>query len=152
MGKNEFQKLVHTTVYTYYHTPVGTLALFAIDGGIYKASFDLYDPAIAQYTFVPTLDCNKILLVGTPFQCKVWHTTALIAPGSTMHYQELARKIGHPQSSRAIANALADNHIPYLIPCHRVIRKDGSLGGYAWGIERKQLLLKTEGVNSGNLG
>ncbi len=147
---NEFQQYIEerTILYSYYHTSIGTLTLFATEDGIYQASFDTNDKNLKNYSFLPALDMNKLLLIGTPFQCKVWQATLTITAGNLMSYQELATAIGHPQSSRAVANALGDNKIPYLIPCHRVIRKDGSLGGYALGIEKKEALLASEGICS----
>lgn len=141
---NEFKKDTSPRMYSYYPTQVGKLLIFATQQGIYKASFDMQSEDIKHCTFVPTLDIRKLLLIGTPFQCKVWQAALAIDAGTTMHYQELAQKIGYPQSSRAVANALGDNKIPYFVPCHRIIRKDGSLGGYAWGIDKKQQLLQHE--------
>lgn len=143
-----FQKYLaeSTRFYSYCHTNIGTLTMFATEDGIYKISFDTNHEDIKNHSFLPTIDIRKLLLIGTPFQCKVWQVTLTIPSGTTMSYQKLATVIGHPQSSRAVANALADNKIPYLIPCHRIIRKDGSLGGYACGIEKKKILLQTESI------
>ena len=84
---------------------------------------------------------------GTKFQKKVWNSIADIPEGKVLTYQELAIKIGYPNSFRAVATACGKN--PYIpeIPCHRVIRKDGSLGGYnaKGGIKRKKYMLKKEG-------
>ena len=87
---------------------------------------------------------NQLLLSGTDFQIKVWKATLEIPDGKTVTYQELALMIGHPKSFRAVANALGQNKIAYFIPCHRVIRKNGELGGYKWGIEIKRSLLDFE--------
>lgn len=81
---------------------------------------------------------------GTAFQTKVWHALRQIPHGSTVSYGDLARHIGHPTASRAVASACGSNQIAVLIPCHRVIGKNGSLTGYRWGVDRKQLLLKRE--------
>jgi methylated-DNA-[protein]-cysteine S-methyltransferase len=83
---------------------------------------------------------------GTPFQEKVWTELCRIPKGETITYKELARRIGHPRAIRAVANAVGANPTPVLIPCHRVIRTDGSLGGYSGpgGIRAKLLLLKKE--------
>ncbi|MCL5875141.1 MAG: MGMT family protein, partial [Candidatus Dependentiae bacterium] len=83
-------------------------------------------------------------LQGTPLQLKIWHALREIPQGSTVNYQDLAIQIGHPKAWRAVANAVGKNPIAYLIPCHRVIRKDGTLGGYRWGIHKKQALLLSE--------
>ena len=83
---------------------------------------------------------------GTKFQLAVWKEIAKIAPGSTKTYSELANILGKPKSARAVANACGKNPFPGPIPCHRVIRSDGSLGGYsgAGGIETKRKLLLDE--------
>lgn len=81
---------------------------------------------------------------GTAFQHRVWKALLQIPPGSTMTYLEIARRIGRPKSVRAVAGACAANSAAVAIPCHRVVRSDGSLSGYRWGVERKRLLLKRE--------
>ena len=81
---------------------------------------------------------------GTAFQERVWKALRVIPPGKTLTYTEVARKIGRPTATRAVANACGANPVAVAIPCHRVIRTDGGLGGYRWGIERKQVLLKRE--------
>ena len=83
---------------------------------------------------------------GTDFERSVWHQLQKIPRGETKSYKEIAIAIGNPNSSRAVANACAKNPKPIEIPCHRVIRSDGSLGGYsgAGGIETKRKLLLDE--------
>lgn len=81
---------------------------------------------------------------GTAFQQRVWQALQGIPIGHTMTYAEIAERIGSPKSVRAVANACAANKLAVAIPCHRVIRQDGSLSGYRWGVARKQLLLKRE--------
>jgi AraC family transcriptional regulator, regulatory protein of adaptative response / methylated-DNA-[protein]-cysteine methyltransferase len=81
---------------------------------------------------------------GTAFQQRVWTALQAIPPGHTVSYAELARRIGAPQSARAVARACASNPIALAIPCHRVIRQDGGVSGYRWGVERKRALLKRE--------
>ena len=81
---------------------------------------------------------------GTDFQLKVWMALRDIPLGETRSYSDVARLIGSPTATRAVANACASNPVPLIIPCHRVIRKDGSLGGYGLGIGRKKTLLSTE--------
>ena len=81
---------------------------------------------------------------GTEFQLKVWSALRYIPIGETRSYSEVAEMIGEPRAVRAVANACASNPVPLIIPCHRVIRKDGSLGGYGLGIGRKRILLSTE--------
>ncbi|HVN98593.1 MAG TPA: bifunctional DNA-binding transcriptional regulator/O6-methylguanine-DNA methyltransferase Ada [Steroidobacteraceae bacterium] len=82
---------------------------------------------------------------GTVFQQKVWQALRRIPPGHTASYAEIARRIGAPRSARAVAQACAANALAVAIPCHRVVRRDGSLSGYRWGIERKRALLAREG-------
>ena len=87
-----------------------------------------------------------IKLEGTDFQIAVWKELLKIPAGSTKTYKEIAGAIGKPNSSRAVANACAQNPYAPEVPCHRVIRSDGSLGGYSaeGGIERKRQLLEME--------
>lgn len=83
---------------------------------------------------------------GTPFQQQVWQALRAIPCGETRSYGDLAAAFGKPGASRAIGGANAANRIAVLIPCHRVIAADGSLGGYAWGLEIKAELLRREGA------
>ena len=83
---------------------------------------------------------------GTAFQKKVWQALTRIRPGDTKTYTEVASSIGQPAAVRAVARACAANRIAVAIPCHRVIRTDGSLSGYRWGMERKRTLLQRERV------
>lgn len=83
---------------------------------------------------------------GTPFQQRVWKVLATIPPGYVISYGELARRAGQPTAARAVAQACGANPVPVLIPCHRVIRSSGELGGFGAGIERKIALLAREGV------
>ena len=93
------------------------------------------------------IDINK--LKGTGFQKKVWVALTKIPKGRTITYKELAKKIGKPKAVRAVANAVGANPCAPMIPCHRVIRSDGTLGGYSGhgGIKTKLKLLVTEGVD-----
>ena len=84
---------------------------------------------------------------GTAFQQRVWQAVQTIPAGSTVSYAEIARRIGAPLSARAVANACTENNLAVAIPCHRVVRNDGSLSDYAWGIERKCKLLDRESTN-----
>lgn len=81
---------------------------------------------------------------GTAFQWSVWHALLRIPAGETRSYRELARSIGRPTAARAVARACASNRAAVIVPCHRVVRDDGSLGGYRWGVERKARLLAAE--------
>ena len=85
-------------------------------------------------------------LDGTEFQIRVWNELKKIPKGETRTYKEIAELIGKPNAARAVANACGKNPYPITIPCHRVIRSDGGLGGYSGegGIEQKRLLLKNE--------
>ena len=85
-------------------------------------------------------------LRGTAFQQRVWQALRAIPLGETVSYSQLAAKIGAPGSARAVARACATNHVAVAIPCHRVVRQDGALSGYAWGVERKRALLLREGA------
>jgi methylated-DNA-[protein]-cysteine S-methyltransferase len=91
---------------------------------------------------------SNIDSIGTKFQKKVWNYLKSIPRGKTRTYKQVAIGINRPKSIRAVANAVGKNPYPPKIPCHRVIRSDGSLGGYSGrgGIKRKKLLLKSEGI------
>jgi AraC family transcriptional regulator of adaptative response/methylated-DNA-[protein]-cysteine methyltransferase len=81
---------------------------------------------------------------GTAFQQRVWRALTRIAPGETVTYGELARRIGSPSAVRAVAQACGSNPVAVAVPCHRVIGADGTLTGYRWGVERKRELLERE--------
>jgi AraC family transcriptional regulator of adaptative response/methylated-DNA-[protein]-cysteine methyltransferase len=81
---------------------------------------------------------------GTAFQQRVWQALRKIPAGATASYSDIARRIGAPKSVRAVAQACAANAIALAIPCHRVVRNDGALSGYRWGVERKRALLARE--------
>ncbi len=81
---------------------------------------------------------------ATAFQWRVWQELRAIPYGSTRSYRDIARALGQPKAVRAVARACATNPVSVVIPCHRVVREDGSLGGYRWGLERKQALLEKE--------
>jgi len=83
-------------------------------------------------------------LRGTAFQQRVWQALQQIPAGSTASYTEIANRIGLPKSVRAVAQACGANPVAVAIPCHRVVRHDGGLSGYRWGVERKQALLERE--------
>ena len=83
-------------------------------------------------------------VVGTAFQRRVWHALREIPLGATRTYSDVARAIGQPTAVRAVGHACATNPAAIVVPCHRVIRTDGSLGGYRWGLHRKQTLLEKE--------
>jgi methylated-DNA-[protein]-cysteine S-methyltransferase len=85
---------------------------------------------------------------GTDFQRSVWKKLSGLLPGQMMTYGMLAREIGRPKAARAVGQAVGANPLPVIIPCHRVIASDGSLGGFAWGIKVKKKLLSIEGIPS----
>src|SRR3954451_13875939 len=83
---------------------------------------------------------------GTAFQAMVWRALQKIPPGRTTSYSEIAAALGRPTAVRAVARAIASNNHAVLVPCHRVVRSDGALSGYRWGVERKRALLEREGA------
>ncbi|WP_416306719.1 methylated-DNA--[protein]-cysteine S-methyltransferase [Neptunicella sp. SCSIO 80796] len=105
------------------------------------SALELY---IGQKTNLPQIPLD---LSGTAFQISVWRFLTNLKPGQTMSYKQIATGIESPNSHRAVANACGANKIAILIPCHRVIRGDGSPGGYRWGDKRKQQLLGMEADN-----
>ena len=107
-----------------------------------------YEKLVAQVVGLveaPAIGLNLPLDVrGTAFQQRVWQALQEIPAGKTTSYSDIAAQIGLPNSARAVAGACAANNIAVAIPCHRVVRSDGSLSGYAWGVERKRRLLDAE--------
>ena len=81
---------------------------------------------------------------GTAFQQRVWEALCKVPAGETVSYAEIAARVGNPKSVRAVAQACAANRLAVAIPCHRVVRSDGALSGYRWGVARKQQLLARE--------
>jgi AraC family transcriptional regulator of adaptative response/methylated-DNA-[protein]-cysteine methyltransferase len=88
---------------------------------------------------MPPLD-----IAATAFQWRVWDALTRIPAGQTRSYRALATELGHPNAARAIGNACGNNRLALIVPCHRVVREDGSLGGWRWGVERKRELLARE--------
>jgi AraC family transcriptional regulator of adaptative response/methylated-DNA-[protein]-cysteine methyltransferase len=107
-----------------------------------------YEALVAQvvgFVEAPRIGLNLPLDVrGTAFQERVWKALQEIPAGVTVSYTEIARRIGSPNSVRAVAGACAANNLAVAIPCHRVVRNDGALSGYAWGVERKRVLIDRE--------
>src|SRR6478752_13568 len=99
---------------------------------------------LAGHAPIRSLDALAVDLIGTAFQRKVWDALMRIPLGETRSYAGLATELGQPAAARAVASACARNRIAILVPCHRVIRGDGSLGGYRWGLPLKQRLLQRE--------
>lgn len=93
------------------------------------------------------LDLQFDMRHGTAFQRRVWEVLRTIPCGATITYAALARRIGQPEAVRAVANACAANAIALGIPCHRVLRSDGTLSGYRWGVERKRALIIEEALS-----
>ena len=89
----------------------------------------------------------KLDLEGTEFQRKAWQAMRKIPFGETISYGEQARKVGKPKAYRAVGSANGKNPIPIIVPCHRVLASDGSLGGYSLGLPMKRRLLALEGVS-----
>lgn len=112
------------------------------------ADFESLVATVIAFIEVPKLGLNLPLDVqGTVFQQRVWQALREIPCGSTETYSELASRIGLPKAVRAVASACAANTLAVAIPCHRVIRQDGSLSGYRWGVARKQALLTKESAD-----
>ena len=111
-----------------------------------------YEALVARvvgFVEAPRIGLNLPLDVrGTAFQERVWKALQEIPAGATVSYTEIARRIGAPTSVRAVASACAANKLAVAIPCHRVVRNDGALSGYAWGVDRKRVLLDREAAQN----
>jgi AraC family transcriptional regulator, regulatory protein of adaptative response / methylated-DNA-[protein]-cysteine methyltransferase len=151
-------------------TTLGNMLLAATDKGICRLSFDedagelrrrfpradivlggadfadLVKRAVAAVDHPAQMPSLPLDVQGTAFQQAVWAALQAIPPGETRTYAQIAAAVGKPKAVRAAGTANGANNIAVLIPCHRVIRTDGSMGGYAYGIERKEKLLAMEGV------
>jgi AraC family transcriptional regulator, regulatory protein of adaptative response / methylated-DNA-[protein]-cysteine methyltransferase len=161
-----------TIRYAIVDTVLGSMLLAATDRGICRLSFDEDESelhhrfpnatieaggeamadlvnsavaAVADPAHMPTLPLD---VAGTAFQQAVWTELRRIPPGETRSYAQIAAAVGKPDAVRATGSANGANNVAVLIPCHRVIRTDGSLGGYAYGLERKLELLKREGIGA----
>ena len=86
----------------------------------------------------------RLVMIGTDFEVRVWEALLKIPMGRAVSYTDIARHIGKPQASRAVGSAVGRNPISFVVPCHRVLRADGSLGGYHWGLTRKRALIGWE--------
>ena len=86
----------------------------------------------------------RLVLIGTDFEVRVWETLLKIPMGKAVSYRDIARHLGQPTASRAVGSAVGRNPISFVVPCHRVLRGDGSLGGYHWGLTRKRALIGWE--------
>lgn len=152
--------------FTYYESPLGTVTLQANDEGLLGLWFEIYttkpeelgvrDDGFPIFELV-TDQLNlyfsgeviqfsvPIAAKGTPFQQSVWQALTTIPYGETWSYAQLADAIGNPKAVRAVGLANGKNPVSVIVPCHRVIGKNGKLTGYAGGVERKQRLLAIEG-------
>jgi methylated-DNA-[protein]-cysteine S-methyltransferase len=120
----------------------GEPILDAREAGSVRAAFERYFAGD-----VGALDALDVDPGGTPFQTKVWHTLREIGAGTTWSYADLAARVGAPAAVRAVGAANGANPIPLVLPCHRVIGKDGKLVGYGGGLDRKVWLLRHEGCD-----
>ena len=122
--------------------PRASLVTNLVDG---NGDFDLLVSKVASFVQAPAVSLDLPLDVqGTAFQQRVWQALRAIPVGSTASYTDIANRIGSPSSVRAVAQACGANRLALAIPCHRVVRSDGVLSGYRWGVERKRALLARE--------
>src|SRR4051794_15000138 len=146
------------TFSTEFHSPVGPLVLEGDDGRLTRVGFapsgapagDARATAAAaiqleQYFAGERTEFDlDIDLEGTPFEQRVWEELRAIPYGETVTYAEIARRVGRPTACRAVGRANGRNPIAVIVPCHRVVGSDGSLTGYAGGVEMKRALLELE--------
>ena len=110
-----------------------------------EAEFEQLISQVVGFIEAPSIGLNLPLDVrGTAFQERVWQALREIPPGATVSYTQIAERIGAPKAVRAVAQACGANHIAVAIPCHRVVRRDGDIAGYRWGVDRKRELLRRE--------
>ena len=137
--------------------PLGSFRATVEEGVVRGATFDPTPQPVRRDCFgvhdvleayfagdVAALDALTVRAKGTPFQQEVWRRLREIPVGSTISYGELARRVGRPKAQRAVGMANASNPIALIVPCHRVIRTGGALGGYAFGLDYKRWLLTHE--------
>ncbi len=118
-----------------------------------RDSFDVYDVVLAYFDGdVAALDALPVVTRGTEFQRAVWQQLREIPVGSTISYGELARRVGRPNASRAVGMANASNPVTLIVPCHRVVRTGGDIGGYAYGVDWKRWLLRHEARGGHSIG
>ena len=151
-------------------TPLGPLTLAATERGLALAWFDAQahrtetvdapiDPAhphliLAAREFAAYWKDSSLRFTvpldpqGTPFQQSVWLVLRGITPGALLSYSEVAQRIGKPKAMRAVGAAIGRNPLGIIVPCHRVVGRDGSLTGYAGGLPRKQAMLQHEGAST----
>jgi methylated-DNA-[protein]-cysteine S-methyltransferase len=137
--------------------PLGSFRATVDDGVVRGATFDPTPQLVKRDRFgvyevleayfagdVAAIDALQVETRGTPFQREVWRCLREIPVGSTISYGELARRVGRPNAQRAVGMANAANPVTLIVPCHRVIRTGGALGGYAFGLDYKRWLLAHE--------
>jgi methylated-DNA-[protein]-cysteine S-methyltransferase len=154
-----------------YDSPVGPLTLVVSDGVLRGLALAATSPApgrpaddlepadtaivaaLDRYFAgdVPALDAIPVRATGSPFQQQVWDALRRIPAGETTSYAQLARVVGTPNAPRAVGRANATNPVAIVVPCLRVIRSDGSLGGYGGGLDRKRWLLQHERLHTAGL-
>ena len=161
-----------TIRWTHFDSPLGQMLIAATSKGICRLTFDdseaslrrlfpqativedagglseLVEGALEAIEHPAAMPDLPIDVAGTAFQEAVWRELRKIPPGETRSYAQIAAAIGQPTAVRAVGTANGDNHVAVLIPCHRVIRSDGTLGGYAGGLDKKRLLLAAEGTSA----
>jgi O-6-methylguanine DNA methyltransferase len=146
-----------TTDQTVVEFPLGSFRATVDDGVVRSATFDPTPQPVRRDRFgvyevleayfageVTALDSLTVETRGTPFQQEVWRGLRRIPVGTTISYGELARRVGRPNAQRAVGMANAANPVTLIVPCHRVIRTGGALGGYAFGLDYKRWLLAHE--------
>ena len=156
----------------FFHSPIGTLRLTARAGRLLSIAFPGSEPAFDEQPSYgiqadePVIDiaCRQldeyfagtrkkfdvpIAMQGTPFQLRVWSLLLRIPYGVTVSYNDLAKAVGSDSASRAVGRANATNPLPIIVPCHRVIAADGSLAGFAGGVQAKRALLEQEQAGAG---
>jgi AraC family transcriptional regulator of adaptative response/methylated-DNA-[protein]-cysteine methyltransferase len=125
--------------------PLATLKRDPSLAGMVEAALAVVSgPVKSSKKLVP----SQVDLRGTAFQLRVWQALRRIPRGETRSYSELARELGKPSATRAVARACAMNRVALVVPCHRVVGASGALTGYRWGVERKRMLLEAETLNS----
>jgi len=150
---------------TYIDSPIGRVRISGTERGITPVDFadeketPMEDLPVAFQHCVRAVqeyfqgsrkafDSLPLVLRGTEFQLKVWEATSDVPFGQTVHYGDIAKAIGHPDAVRAVGTALGRNPLCLIVPCHRILPKGENGGGYAWGMERKEWLLKHEGAKT----
>jgi methylated-DNA-[protein]-cysteine S-methyltransferase len=168
-----------TVLTTVVDTPIGPLSLLARDGRLIAGGFtpdpaemharldrelrtlplETADPGDLPWLIKPiagyfdgdlqALDAIPVLQPGSPSRQRLWAALRAVPPGRTLSYTQLAARAGNPRAPRAAGAACAYNLIAPVVPCHRALRSDGSLGGYYYGLDRKMWLLRHEGAQDG---